>query len=261
MSNQHANHHESLETNYKTNRVTKVQEINEKSVKIYVWQLPIRIFHWLNAGAIVLLMLTGIYIGNPMFGAIIPGDATPSYLMGWARYIHFFAAFVFTANLLFRWYWFYKGNKYSASSIFRKIFWKELWETIKFYVFMKNKKPHYVGHNPLAQLAYWIMIGGGSIIMVLTGYFLYFEPQPESFMGGMFMWLTYIFGDSFTIRSWHHIVAWLFMVFMVAHIYLSWREDYLQRNGTMSSIITGYKTEPKDTVGNHSQPKAKKKKK
>ncbi|WP_412890008.1 Ni/Fe-hydrogenase, b-type cytochrome subunit [Bacillus sp. 1P06AnD] len=248
MENPNLSKQQNSELGFKKNRSAKFTPVKRGTVKVYVWELPVRVFHWINAAAIILLMITGIYIGNPFVGANTQEEAYFSYLMGWARYVHFFSAFVFTANLLIRWYWMYKGNKYATSNLFRKVFWKEVWETTKFYLFMKNKKPHYVGHNPLAQLSYWIIMVGGSIVMILTGYYLYFEPQPESFLGKLFSWVPYIFGDSFAIRSWHHLMAWGFMVFMVAHIYLSFREDYLQRNGTMSSIFTGFKTEPKKAV-------------
>lgn len=242
---------ETSETVYGSARKPYAEPVDKKVTKVYVWELPIRIFHWVNALCIIVLMVTGIYIGKPFFSATIQEDAYYSFVMGWARYIHFFAAFLFTIMLIFRLYWVFKGNKYAISNPFRKIFWVELWETIKFYLLLKNKKPEYVGHNPLAQLSYWIFIGLGSVIMVFTGYFLYFEPQPESLMGSFFFsWVPVLFGgDSFTIRSLHHIVAWAFMIFMVIHIYLSIREDYLSRNGTMSSIVTGYKIVPEETVG------------
>lgn len=244
----HSHHSgESSETSYKNNRPPKVKKVSDNLVKIYVWELPVRIFHWINAGAIVALMLTGFYIGNPFFASILQEEAS-SFIMGWVRYIHFFAAFLFTVNLLVRLYWAFTGNKYATSNILRKIFWKDTWETVKFYLFLKNKKPHFVGHNPLAQLSYWFIIGGGSVIMIFTGFYLYIEPQPESFWGKMFGWVSF-FGDSFEIRSWHHLVAWVFMIFTVAHVYLSIREDYLEKNGTMSSIFTGYKTEHKHTLG------------
>lgn len=216
----------------------------QKLGKVYVWEAPVRIFHWLNALAIVLLMISGFYIGNPVVSASIPEDAYYSFFMGWARYIHFFAAFLFTANLFFRLYWVLKGNKYARSNPFKLTFWKETWETLKYYLFLPNKKKHYVGHNRLAELSYWIFIGIGSIIMMLTGFYLYFEPQFESFFGQFFSYIGLLLGgDSFTVRSLHHLVAWGFMIFMVIHIYMSFREDWLSRNGTMSSIITGYKTE------------------
>lgn len=244
----HSNHSkESSETCYKNHRPPKVIKISDNMVKIYVWELPVRIFHWINAGAILALILTGIYIGNPFFASIVQEEAS-SFIMGWIRYIHFFAAFLFTVNLLVRLYWAFTGNKYATSNILRKVFWKDTWETVKFYLFLRHEKPHFVGHNPLAQLSYWAMIGGGSVIMIFTGFYMYIEPQPESFWGMMFGWVS-IFGDSFEIRSLHHLVTWVFVIFTVVHIYLSIREDYLERNGTMSSIFTGYKTEHKHTLG------------
>lgn len=241
--------HRNSEIVYKPDKGPIVETIKQESVKVYVWELPVRIFHWLNAGAILLLMITGIYIGKPFISASIPEDAYFSYLMGWMRYIHFFAAFLFTCNLLFRLYWVFKGNKYAASNPLRLIFWTELLQTMKFYAFMKNKKPHYIGHNPLAQLSYWIFIGLGSIIIMFTGFYLYFEPQPESFLALLFAWVPFVFGDSFMVRSWHHLVAWGFILFTVIHVYMAFRDDYLQRNGSVSSMVTGYKVEPKKNVG------------
>lgn len=239
------------ETSLFPERAAKFETINQTHVKVYVWELPVRIWHWVNFLAIIALMVTGIYIGKPFAGASIQEDAYYSFLMGWARYIHFFAAFIFTANMIYRQYWVFKGNRHAISHPLRLIFWKETWETVKFYLFLRHKKPHYIGHNPLAQLSYILFMGVGSIVIILTGFFLYFEPQPESFFGSIFTFLIPPFfgGDSYTIRSLHHLVAWAFIVFTVIHIYLAFREDYLQRNGTMSSIFTGYKTEPKKHVG------------
>lgn len=212
--------------------------------KVYVWELPVRIFHWINAFSIILLVITGIYIGRPFVGASIPEEAYFSFLMGWVRYIHFFAAFAFTANLLFRLYWVWKGNQYAKSNPFKAQFWKDVWQTIKYYLFLPNKKKHTIGHNRLAELSYWIFIGLGSIIMILTGFYLFFEPQFESSFAGLFSYVAFLFGgDSFSVRSWHHLVAWGYIIFMVIHIYMAFREDWLSKNGTMSSIVTGYKTE------------------
>lgn len=212
--------------------------------KVYVWELPVRIFHWINALAIIILMITGIYIAHPFVSAPIPEEAYYSFLMGWVRYVHFFTAFVFTINLIVRLYWVFVGNQYAKSNPLSKHFWVCTYETTKSYLFLNNKKRHRIGHNALAELSYWIFIGMGSIIMMFTGYFLYFEPSPESFWGKFFSFVPYVFGgDSFTIRSWHHLVAWGFMVFMIVHIYMAFREDWLSRNGTVSSIFTGYKSE------------------
>lgn len=232
-----------LGTNVNSSGV-EVRKANKNLGKVYVWELPIRVFHWVNAISIVLLMLTGIYIGNPFIGSSVPEEAYYSFVMGWVRYIHFFAAFVFTANMILRVYWFFKGNKYAKTNPFKKAYWKDVLETIKFYLFLKNKKKHSVGHNGLAQLGYMIFIGLGSLIMILTGVYLFFEPQFESIavakIGMLFG------GDSFSVRSFHHIAAWGFIIFMVIHIYMAIREDWLSKNGTISSIFTGYKTEKQE---------------
>ncbi len=220
----------------------------EQVFRVYVWELPVRLFHWVNAFCIMVLIATGFFIGRPVASPTLPGDAYYSFFMGWIRYIHFFAAFLFTFNLLARWYWVFAGNKHSTSNPLRHEFLIGVVETVKSYLFLKNKKRHYIGHNPLAQLAYWFFIGVGSIVMIFTGFYMYFEPQPESFWGKLFSWVPNIFGNSFLIRSWHHITMWGFIIFIFVHIYMSWREDYLARNGTMSSIFTGYKNETKHAV-------------
>ncbi|RYL93614.1 Ni/Fe-hydrogenase, b-type cytochrome subunit [Sporolactobacillus sp. THM19-2] len=212
---------------------------------VYVWELPIRIFHWVNAASIMILMLTGIYIGHPFITPASNGEAYYDYLMGWVRIIHFITAFVFTANLIFRAYWTFKGNHYAKSQILQKSFWTGLIETLKGYLFLPNHKKHYIGHNPLAQLSYWIFIGLGSVIMVFTGYYMLFQPQPDAWYAKAFDWVVFLFGGSdFTVRSWHHLVAWAFMIFIVIHVYMAFREDWLSKNGTMSSIFSGYKFEP-----------------
>lgn len=211
---------------------------------VYVWELPVRVFHWVNALCIVVLFATGLYIGNPFVVPAVSEEAHFFFLMGWARYIHFIAAFLFTANLLMRAYWFLKGNRYARTNPLRSAFWRGLVETLKSYLFLKNRKPHYIGHNPLAELSYLIFIGLGSVIMVLTGFVLYFEPQWESAAGGLFSRVAALFGgDSFSVRSWHHLVAWGFALFVPIHVYMAFREDWLSRNATISSIFTGYKYE------------------
>lgn len=216
----------------------------EKLIKLYVWELPVRIFHWINAVTIIILMITGIYIANPFFSPTAHTHATLSSVMGLIRNIHFFAGFVFTLNLLVRWYWVYKGNVHATSNLLKREFWVGVKETSKDYLFLKNKKQHYIGHNPLAQLSYWVFIGAGSLIAMFTGYFLLFEPQPHTWLAQIFAWVPAVFGgDSLSVRAVHHFVAWGFMIFMIIHIYMSFREDWLSKNGTMSSIFTGYKTE------------------
>jgi len=36
-----------------------------KLVEMYVWELPVRFYHWINALCIVILCITGFIIANP----------------------------------------------------------------------------------------------------------------------------------------------------------------------------------------------------
>ena len=43
------------------------------------------------------------------------------------------------------------------------------------------------------------------------------------------------------VRQIHHIAMWAFILFSIAHIYLVFYHDYIERNGVASSIIGGWK--------------------
>lgn len=227
------------------NEKRNVSQSEDQLEKVYVWQLPVRIFHWVAAISILILIITGLYIATPFFSPTVHTDAT-SNVMGWVRNVHIFTAFIFTLNFIFRIYWFFAGNQYSRSNPFTKEFWLGTLETIKYYLLMKNKKKHYIGHNPLAELSYWIFFVIGSIIAIFTGFFLLFEPQPHTWLAAQFAWVPYIFGgDSFGVRSLHNLVTWSFVIFSIVHIYMAFRDDWLSKNGAISSMFTGYKIEKK----------------
>ena len=46
----------------------------------FVWELPIRLTHWVTAVAIVVLFSTGLYINWPVFS--VQGEAAGNFLMG-----------------------------------------------------------------------------------------------------------------------------------------------------------------------------------
>ena len=42
-------------------------------VRVYVWEVPVRVTHWLIALSIIVLSVTGLYIGRPFM--TVPGPA------------------------------------------------------------------------------------------------------------------------------------------------------------------------------------------
>jgi hypothetical protein len=53
--------------------------------RIYVWQFPVRLFHWVTAISIVLLCATGFLIGHPLH-AFYAEQAYQQYWFGWLRF-------------------------------------------------------------------------------------------------------------------------------------------------------------------------------
>jgi len=42
-------------------------------------------------------------------------------------------------------------------------------------------------------------------------------------------------------HRWHHIVAWIIVLFVVIHVYMVIREDILENDGEVSSMVNGNK--------------------
>ena len=121
--------------------------------RVYVWEIPIRVYHWLNALCILVLCVTGYMIGQPL--AIQQGaEASQSYWFGTVRFVHFVAAYVFFFNFLFRIYWSFAGNRYASWRnilIYRKQQWRELQQVLAVDIFQAENKPiETIGHNALA---------------------------------------------------------------------------------------------------------------
>ena len=77
--------------------------------RVYVWELPVRLYHWVNAVCILVLIATGILIGRPLNASA--GEASFRYWFGTVRFIHFVTAYVFFFNFVFRIYWGFVGVK------------------------------------------------------------------------------------------------------------------------------------------------------
>ena len=52
---------------------------------VYVWEAPVRLWHWVMALAMVVLAVTGYFIGSPLPST--PGEASDYYLLGYIRFV------------------------------------------------------------------------------------------------------------------------------------------------------------------------------
>jgi Ni/Fe-hydrogenase 1 B-type cytochrome subunit len=208
---------------------------------VYLWEWPIRAMHWIAAGSIVVLLLTGFYIGEPAF-LTSGSESRAGFLMGWVRFLHFAAAAALVATAIVRAYWFMAGNQFERwTALFpvRPRDWVNLWKQVKFYLMIQPEKaPHYLGHNPLQQFSYTGMYAVAAL-MAVTGFTLFGQYNPGGFWYSTTEWITTLAGGVQVVRVVHHIAAWAFPIFVPIHIYLAMRADLLERTGTISSIVSG----------------------
>ncbi len=211
---------------------------------VYVYQAPVRIWHWINVLCIVTLALTGYFIGKPL--PTMPGEAIANYLMGYIRFAHFAAAYIFAVGLLGRIYWAIVGNHHAREMfwlpIFQKEYWREVGRMIRWYGFIAPRPGRYVGHNPLARLAMFGYLCL-SVFMIFTGFALYGEgSQMGSWQERMFGWVIPLFGQSIDVHNWHRLGMWAIICFVMLHVYAAIREDIMGRQSIVSTMISGHRT-------------------
>jgi Ni/Fe-hydrogenase 1 B-type cytochrome subunit len=219
--------------------------------EIYVWRLPVRFYHWVNAFCTVILLVTGLYIASPVLMPE-PGEAVWNHGFVWWRYVHYVVGFIFIAIFLYRMYYalLAKDDPYARFGGFRP--WSPEWwgtpfkEQVASYLFLREDEPNYVGHNPVAALAHFIFIFCGSTFMILTGLAMFGENRPGGFVETWFGWLIPLFGGSYNLHFVHHLVAWIFPFYLVIHLYAVFRHDIVDRTSVTSSIITGFKHKVED---------------
>jgi Ni/Fe-hydrogenase 1 B-type cytochrome subunit len=210
--------------------------------RIYVWELPVRFFHWINAACIVVLAATGYLIGSPPT-LESGGEAYNSYLFGTIRFCHFIAAFVFFFNFIFRLYWGFVGNRYARWDNFilwRRDKWREVFAVLKVDILQILDKPlDSVGHNALAGLTYFFTFLA-FLFQAVTGFGMY-AAMSKSWLPGLFTWIVPLMGGDFAVRQWHHIMMWFFIIFGLIHVYLVCYHDYVEGRGVASSMVGGWK--------------------
>lgn len=212
---------------------------------LYVFEAPVRIWHWVHALSIVVLCVTGYLIANPL--PSIGGEASEHFLMGNLRMIHFIAGYVFAIGFAVRMYWGLVGNKYSRELLYvpfwSRDWWRDFFGEVKYYLFLQRNPPHSDAHNALAQAAMWFFNTVLGLFMIITGFALYGEGLGlGSWADTWFGWAIPLLGGSQETRMLHILGMWLFIVFAIIHIYMAVRADIMGSKSSVSSIISGWRT-------------------
>jgi len=211
----------------------------------YVYEAPVRLWHWINAACILVLAVTGYLIGSPLPSQ--PGEASAHFLMGYIRFAHFSAGYVFAIGILGRAYWALVGNHHARElfsvPVFSKAYWTDFLSWLRYYLFIGPVPEPTFGHNPLSRFAMFFVFLLSSLFMVLTGFALYGEgSQMGSWQERMFGWVLPLLGQSQQVHTLHHLGMWVIVVFIILHVYAAVREEINGRLSLIGGMISGYKT-------------------
>jgi Ni/Fe-hydrogenase 1 B-type cytochrome subunit len=214
-------------------------------VRVYVWELPVRVSHWFIFLPVVVLSFTGYYMHNPF----IVGKGSTAFMMGTVRFTHLVAGFVFISAFLLRLYWFFVGNSWSNWRAFVPLHrrqWRGMGGMVAYYSFLRRDLLHHVGHNALAAVTYLVMFVL-MLIEILTGLALYSQVRASTVLNAIIGWLPRLI-DIQNLRLMHFCIMFSFFIFVIHHVYSAVLVSWEERNGLIESIFTGYKFVPSDEL-------------
>lgn len=139
------------------------------------WDVPTRLFHWINTLAVFGLLVTGLDILlDNLFHHSPSGKIT-------LKDFHVVFGYLMAANLLWRFVWAFFGNRYAR--------WRAIVPGGQGYLtalraytasFLAGEPQQYVGHNPLARIAvsllFVLLLMQAVTGLVLAGTDLYWPP-------------------------------------------------------------------------------------
>ena len=125
-----------------------------------------------------------------------------------------------------------------------KDWWNDLWQDVRWYLFLNKECAAHVGHNPLAQLG----MGTGMIFMLvimLTGLGMYAQDSHVPFIHFFTFvqdWINNWFGGNGQMtRSLHRLGMLLLITFVTVHLYMVIREEIMGKTTLVSSMFSGFR--------------------
>lgn len=227
-----------------------------------VWDLPVRLFHWINFAA----MLGLVGVGLVILHANDLGVSTEGKIL--LKQIHALIGYVFAVNILLRIVWGFVGGPQAR---WRAIlpFGRAYRARLESYLAARSRgeAQHFAGHNPLGQLSvlllYVLLLTQAATGLFLAGSDLYWPP-----FGGMIAeWVAAAGVDPGSLRPYDkemldgmayadmralrkpivsiHVYGFYALLAMgVVHIAAVVIEEVRSGSGLVSAMITGRKHLP-----------------
>ena len=220
---------------------------DSKLFPVYVWELPVRIWHWVMAACMLVLAITGYLIGSPL--PTLSGEASDHFMFGYIRFAHFAAGCLFAVFFVMRVIWIFMGNRFAREifavplAMFRAEWWRGMFDQGLYYLFLKPEARPWQGHNPLAAAGMFFMYVLGAVFMILSGLALYGEGLGQgSWIFTLFTsWVLPLLGYSQNAHTLHHLGMWYLIAFTFVHLYMVVREDILSNETIVSTMVNGWR--------------------
>jgi thiosulfate reductase cytochrome b subunit len=206
--------------------------------KIYLHPLPLRIWHWVNASMVILLIVTGIELRIPGIAAL-PANHT-------ALLVHKYAGWAMTISCVFWLVYSLINGNLSRHYVFRRRDFKGTFRQVKFYlfsIFRGEENPFQPTpdekFNSLQKLAYGAIMSVFTAVLVVTG--VLFSDIV------FFRKYILILNVMKVLVAIHVIGAYVFLLYLVVHIYMSTLG--LKASSHIKAMIVGYEEEPDEPEG------------
>ena len=215
----------------------------------------VRVTHWVNAVAIVIMVGSGLRIFNA-YPAFAPRGGTfccypfehhpiPKWLtfgawLGGARHWHFAMMWVLAINGLIYLSFIYLHGEWRDLTP-RRGDVRDSLEMVKFYLFVRRDHPHQGKHNALQKTAYFSM-PLLALLLILTGLSIW-KPVQLSL-------LTNLFGGYVWARYWHFVAMLLLVALSFVHVFMVFAVD----PESLRSMVTGNYDENKSPEARNARP-------
>jgi thiosulfate reductase cytochrome b subunit len=208
--------------------------------RVYMYTVYERIWHWTSAFAIIVLIITGFEIHF----------ASSISLIGYknAVLIHNAIAFVMLANAALAFFFHLASARIRQYLPATQGFFGEAIDQVKYYTYgIFRGEPHPLQKtpdrklNPLQQVTYLGLLNILLPLQVATGLLIWGAerwPQTVDSLGGLVV-----------IAPIHTIGSWLFLSFLIAHIYLTTTGHTVTSN--IKAMVTGYEDMESSSEGGH----------
>jgi thiosulfate reductase cytochrome b subunit len=215
----------------------------------------VRLTHWASAGAIVLMVGSGLRIFNaypafrrkgetfccwPLEGTPAPAWLTFGGGLAGARHWHFAMMWVLVASGVLYLSFIYLHGEW-RDLVPRRRDSRDAWEMVRFYAFSRRDHPRQGKHNALQKLVYFSMPLVAAEI-VLSGLAIW---KPVS-LG----WLTALFGGYVWARYWHFIGMLVLVALALGHVFMVLAVDPY----SLRAMITGGYSERLSPVARNARP-------